>query len=237
MQDSNALPPGGIREQKKTLIERLNERVAHIAKNWYTLAQVNWDPDKLHRLHRYIKDLAADSAKFGLAQVFARIRALKSATEITVRAEARAIENEIEQEISAENRDTTEHTQLVQGIAPDKRAFAPPSRLIGRGHFLEHLDDLISSDKLNFGGILVLELDNLEKLRKESASGEIDSMLGEAAILVATQIEFEDLASRVSDSACAVISRRPTSEAFLALAEQLRRARRSLPQPASAFAK
>ncbi len=66
MQDPNASKPGEIGELKKALLGRLSKRTADIAEIWYTLSQINWDPDRLSKLHRHIKDLAADSGKFGL---------------------------------------------------------------------------------------------------------------------------------------------------------------------------
>ncbi len=253
MQDPNALKPGRIRELTKALLDRVNERVAGITEIWYTLAQVNWDPDRLSKLHRHIKDLAADSGKFGLVpltdslssldiclapylgsdlrpspqqidKVFALIRALKSAAEITVRAETRAVAAESVQKALKDAEKAPSETQKAQGVDPDDNAPEQQTRVIERGHFVEYLEGLVSSEKLGFGGVLVVELDELEKVGKRMAGGVADAMLSEATNLIAAQMNSEDLASRISANACAVIASRPTSEGLLALAEQLRRA-------------
>ncbi len=251
MHDPSADKPGRIREQKEAWLDRLEEPVADIARSWYGLAQVDWDPDRLNRLHRQIKDLAADSGRFGLARlsdafssldvclasylgsdlrpgpqqiddVFQRIRALKSAVRMTVRIEARAAADERARETSGGVADTLEGAQNLRDGPMDPADLSGQKRLMEQGDFLQHLEDLVSTDDARFGAILVVELDGLEQIRSQKGDKTGAAVLNEASALLTAQMQPGDTASRLGEATWAILARRSAPEELSTFAEQLR---------------
>ncbi len=253
MHDPSADKPGRIREPKKAWLDRLEEPVAQIARSWYELAQVDWDPDRLNRLHRQIKDLAADSGRFGLArlseafssldtclasylgsdlrpgpqqidEVFQRIRALKSIAHITVRIETKTTADEEARETSGKAAEPLERAQNLQDDPGDPKVHRGQTKLMEQENFLRHLEDLVATDDAIFGALMVVELDGVEQIRSERGETTNDSLRNEATALLTTQMQPGDAASRLGAGTWAILARRSTGEELSALAEQLRQA-------------